>query len=291
MSTAVLVKKELMLGGLTCAHCAEVIGDTVKNIDGVQASNINFISKKLTLQIDACKNEEDIIDEVINLINSIEPGLDIEVINKITKESNKRELILGGLSCAHCAEVINDKVSLLDGIKKSNLNFVNKKLSIEIDSDNENIVIENVIDVINDVEPGLDIELINDKKINKSNKKELTLGGLNCAHCAEVINEKVALLDGIKSANLNFINKKLSIEIESYNEDDVIKNVIDTINNIEQGLEISISSKEDKKQNSQGNKISNPKEDNSKKESIKIIIGALVFIFAFVEEAMGVNSK
>ena len=210
MSTAVLVKKELMLGGLTCAHCAEVIGDTVKNIDGVQASNINFISKKLTLQIDACKNEEDIIDEVINLINSIEPGLDIEVINKITKESNKRELILGGLSCAHCAEVINDKVSLLDGIKKSNLNFVNKKLSIEIDSDNENIVIENVID---------------------------------------------------------------------------------TINNIEQGLEISISSKEDKEQNSQGNKISNPKEDNSKKESIKIIIGALVFIFAFVEEAMGVNSK
>lgn len=291
MSTVVLVKKELMLGGLTCAHCAEVIGDAVKNIDGVQASNINFISKKLTLQIDACKNEEDIIDEVIKLINSIEPGLDIEVINKITKESNKRELILGGLSCAHCAEVINDKVSLLDGIKKSNLNFVNKKLSIEIDSDNENIVIENVIDVINDVEPGLDIELINDKKINKSNKKELTLGGLNCAHCAEVINEKVALLDGIKSANLNFINKKLSIEIESSNEDDVIKNVIDTINNIEQGLEISISSKEDKKQNSQGNKISNPKKDNSKKESIKIIIGALVFIFAFVEEAMGVNSK
>ena len=30
MSTAVLVKKELMLGGLTCAHCAEIIGEVSK---------------------------------------------------------------------------------------------------------------------------------------------------------------------------------------------------------------------------------------------------------------------
>ncbi len=157
MSTAVLVKRELLLGGLTCAHCAEVIGDTVKNIDGVQASNMNFISKKLTLQIDACKNEEDIIDEVINLINSIEPGLDIEVINKITKECNRKELMLGGLSCAHCAEVINEKVALLEGVKSANLNFVNKKLSIEIESSNENDIIKNVIDTINDIESGLDI--------------------------------------------------------------------------------------------------------------------------------------
>ena len=291
MSTAVLVKRELLLGGLTCAHCAEVIGDTVKNIDGVQASNMNFISKKLTLQIDACKNEEEIIDEVINLINSIEPGLDIEVINKITKECNRKELMLGGLSCAHCAEVINEKVSLIDGIKKSNLNFINKKLLIEIDSDDENVVIGNVIDVINDVEPGLDIELIDNKKLNKYNKKELTLGGLNCAHCAEVINEKVALLEGVKSANLNFVNKKLSIEIESSNENDIIKNVIDTINDIESGLDISISSKEDRKQNKQDGKIRKIKKDNGKKELIKIIIGALVFIFAFVEEAMGVSSK
>ncbi len=117
------------------------------------------------------------------------------------------------------------------------------------------------------------------------------LGGLSCAHCAEVINEKVALLEGVKSANLNFVNKKLSIEIESSNENDIIKNVIDTINDIESGLDISISSKEDRKQNKQDGKIRKIKKDNGKKELIKIIIGALVFIFAFVEEAMGVSSK
>ena len=133
MSVAVLIKKELKLGGLACAHCAEVIGKEVNNIEGVHSSNMNFVTKKLTLQIDSDANEEDIIYQVIKLIDSIEPGLDIEVINKTSKELNKKELTLGGLNCAHCAEVINNKVSLLDGIQSSNLNFVNKKLSIEIE--------------------------------------------------------------------------------------------------------------------------------------------------------------
>ena len=55
-------------------------------------------------------------------------------------------------------------------------------------------------------------------------KREIILGGLNCAHCSEVINDKVSKLEEIKSCNLNFINKKLTVEIiKSYNEDLVIE--------------------------------------------------------------------
>ena len=42
---------------------------------------------------------------------------------------SKKEIILGGLDCAHCAEVINDKVSKLEEIEYCNLNFINKKLN------------------------------------------------------------------------------------------------------------------------------------------------------------------
>ena len=48
---------------------------------------------------------------------------------------SKKEIILGGLDCAHCAEVINDKVSKLEEIEYCNLNFINKKLTIEIACD------------------------------------------------------------------------------------------------------------------------------------------------------------
>ena len=57
MSTVVLMKKELMLNGLTCAHCASVIDEKVKHIDGVKNSNLNFTNKKLSVEID-CDNED-----------------------------------------------------------------------------------------------------------------------------------------------------------------------------------------------------------------------------------------
>ena len=50
---------------------------------------------------------------------------------------NKKEIILGGLNCAHCAELINDKVSNLEEIISCNLNFINKKLIIEINQNND----------------------------------------------------------------------------------------------------------------------------------------------------------
>ena len=54
-------------------------------------------------------------------------------------------------------------------------------------------------------------------------KREITLEGLNCAHCAEVINEKVNKLEEIESANLNFINKVLTLNIiSSFNQDDTL---------------------------------------------------------------------
>ena len=161
MSTLTLVKKELILGGLTCAHCAESIGEVVKNIDGVQNSNLNFVTKKLTLELDSCYDEDEIIKNVIFLIDSIEPGLDIQVISKHSKKENKTELILGGLTCAHCAEIIGDKVKSIEGIQNSNLNFVNKKLILEINSQkNKKKVLEDVISLIDSIEPGLDIQVM-----------------------------------------------------------------------------------------------------------------------------------
>ena len=208
MSTAILMKKELMLGGLTCAHCAETIGEVVKNINGVQRSHMNFVSKKLILEIDSCYDEDEVIKEVIQLIDSIEPGLDIQVVTSKQKKVNKEDIILGGLTCAHCAEVIGDRVQSIDGVKNSHLNFVNKKLTLEIDSDiNKDKVINSVIELIDSIEPGLDIQVQNKSESAKEIKK---------------------------------VEKK---------------------------------------------------KDNSKKDLFKIIAGVLVFIFAFYQEATGIEGR
>ena len=165
MLSDTLIKKELILNGLTCAHCAETIGESVKKVNGIESSNMNFVSKKLTLDIDYSYNEEEIIKEVISIIDAIEPGLNIQVINKKLNVVNKKELILNGLTCAHCAEVIADKVKYIEGIQSSNLNFVNKKLTLELKSQkNEEKIIENVIGLIDSIEPGLDIKVLENKE-------------------------------------------------------------------------------------------------------------------------------
>ena len=163
MSTVVLMKKELMLNGLTCAHCAQTIGEAVKNIEGVYKSYMNFVNKKLTLEIDSSYDEDEILNQAIELINSIEPGLDIQLVSKKIKSNNKKELFLNGLTCAHCASVIDEKVKNVVGVQNSNLNFTNKKLSVEIDSDNEENIMKNIINIINDTEPGLDIKMAGEK--------------------------------------------------------------------------------------------------------------------------------
>jgi Cd2+/Zn2+-exporting ATPase len=48
----------------------------------------------------------------------------------------------------------------------------------------------------------------------KSIKKEFVLEGLESANCATKIEDKVSKIKGISSANVNFVTKMLTLEIE-----------------------------------------------------------------------------
>ncbi len=206
MSSASLIKKEIILGGLNCAHCAEVINEKVSKLEDIESANLNFINKKLTLNIIDSSDEEIVIKKVIDIINSTEPGLDIEVLEN--SAMIKRDIILNGLNCAHCAEVISEKVSKLDGIQLSNLNFINKKLSIQIKkSENEKEIIEKVIGIINDTEPGLDIQINNENtKINKDIKKEAK-SDIDKKDLAKLIIGSIVYIFGIYQTATGFENQ------------------------------------------------------------------------------------
>ena len=118
-------------------------------------------------------------------------------------------------------------------------------------------------------------------------KKELMLNGLTCAHCASVIDEKVKHIDGVKNSNLNFTNKKLSVEIDCDNEEKIIKNIIDIINDTEPGLDIQIEGQREIKEDKTQKSIKN----NEKLNLLKIIAGAIVFIFSFYQEIAGRENK
>ena len=178
--------------------------------------------------------------------------------------STRVDFLLEGLNCAHCAEKINDKVSKLDYVESSNMNFVAKKLSVFME--NENITEDNVskiAKIIHDTESGLTVSLLKNKvlgevsfdnkgNIIKSVKKEeidknkvirvdFLLNNLNCAHCAEKINDKVAKLSYVENSNMNFVAKKLSVfakagDITKQHMSEIAKIIHET----ESGLTVSL---------------------------------------------------
>ena len=64
-------------------------------------------------------------------------------------------------------------------------------------------------------------------------KKVFRLEGLNCAHCAAKIEEKVSKLEGVKSVVINFMTTKMTLESVDENIADVVEKVKKLINEVE----------------------------------------------------------
>ena len=64
-------------------------------------------------------------------------------------------------------------------------------------------------------------------------KKTYMIEDLCCAHCASKIETKVRELDGVISANLNFIAQKLVVELEDRIADTITASVVRITNKIE----------------------------------------------------------
>lgn len=86
---------------------------------------------------------------------------------------SKVEMILNGLNCAHCASKIEEKVNKMQEVDSARLNFVNKKITLQIAEGNKiDDVIEKVTNIIDNTEPGLEITIIDDSKIDKKNNAQ-----------------------------------------------------------------------------------------------------------------------
>ncbi|MEJ6462932.1 heavy-metal-associated domain-containing protein [Fusobacterium nucleatum] len=64
-------------------------------------------------------------------------------------------------------------------------------------------------------------------------KKVFKLEGLDCAHCAAKIEEKVSKLEGVKSVVINFMTTKMTLESVDENIADVVEKIKKLINEVE----------------------------------------------------------
>ena len=164
-----MLKKELTLEGLDCANCAAKIETQTKSLEGVNNATVEFVSKKLTIEVANKKEFNRILGEVTAIVKKIEP--DVKVVDADKNKGNKSIIILEGLGCANCAAKIEMEVKNLEGVKFASVDFVSKKLSLATDANvSFSELNEKIEGIVKKIEP--DVKVTFEKNNFKTKTKE-----------------------------------------------------------------------------------------------------------------------
>lgn len=164
------IRKEFILEGLDCAHCAGKIEEKVCKIAGVYFASINFVTKTLILEIEEVHRVDEIVAETVKVIRKIESHINVreKQINKVVT----KEVLLEGLCCGNCAAKIERECNKIKGIKSAVVDFVSTKLIMEIDNPaKQGTIIEKVKEIVKKIEPDVNVILAEDKVLKNKNEE------------------------------------------------------------------------------------------------------------------------
>ncbi|KEK21624.1 heavy metal translocating P-type ATPase [Bacillus gaemokensis] len=143
----------------------------------------------------------------------------------------KRKLVLDGLDCANCAMKIEKGVGGLEGVSSCSVNFATKTMILETEQNKENNVVANAKQLVTKLEPHIKVQ---EEQKTKAAKEVFVLDGLDCANCAMKIETKVKEMPTVSAATVDFVSKKLKIEVANKKE---LETTVQDIKNIVHKLE------------------------------------------------------
>ena len=71
-------------------------------------------------------------------------------------------------------------------------------------------------------------------------KKNYKLQDLDCANCAQKIEDAIKKVDGVNDAAVSFMMQKLTIDADEDRFDDILKKVVKTVKKIEPDVTIKL---------------------------------------------------
>jgi len=119
-------RKKISLGivGMTCTSCAQSVEKALKKHVGVEEANVNFASEKAYLTYDPkVTNKKGLIETVRAT------GYDARL------ETKKIIIRIGGMTCASCAQTIENALEKTDGIVEASVNLASEKAVVVYDTE------------------------------------------------------------------------------------------------------------------------------------------------------------
>ncbi|MBM7634020.1 heavy metal translocating P-type ATPase [Geomicrobium sediminis] len=110
-------------------------------------------------------------------------------------------LPITGMTCAACANKIEKGLSKMDGVQEATVNFAIEKTKVVYDPDQTNVQAF-------------------EEKIHKlgyqvaKDKRTFDISGMTCAACATKIEKRLAKMEGVSNASVNFALENVSVEYD-----------------------------------------------------------------------------
>jgi len=115
-------KGHLKIEGMHCASCALTIEKALKEQSGVKEANVNFASEKAYLTYDPNVTNKSALIKTIR-----DTGYDAAL------ETKKTIIKIGGMTCASCAQTIENALKKTEGIVEANVNLATEKAVVVYD--------------------------------------------------------------------------------------------------------------------------------------------------------------
>lgn len=111
-------RKNIPITGMQCASCAKAIDKSLKKLDGVKKSEVNYATEQASVTYDPDKID---MNDIVEAVKSA--GYSVT-------EEKQIEMPIEGMTCASCAQANEKALEKLDGVISANVNLATDKATI-----------------------------------------------------------------------------------------------------------------------------------------------------------------
>ena len=197
--------------------------------------------------------------------------------------ARKEVYIIENLGCAHCASKMEEKINTLPGVEEATITFATRQLRV-LAADPDALLPE-MQRICSSIES--EVKIV-PKAVNASAKtKVYIINGLDCAHCAAKVEERINEVPGVENAVLTYATRQLRITAE--NPDALIDEIRRVSAALEEGVTIVERDPSPKStaKNAAAQSAREEEKKNERRELISIIIGAVLFVVGEILSHMG----
>ncbi|BCA79894.1 heavy metal translocating P-type ATPase [Desulfuromonas sp. AOP6] len=209
--------------GMKCQKCVGRVREALLALDGVTEVQVSLEDLQAKVSVESGRIQRDTLVEAVRQAGFQVPAEgDDEAVPSETPPSDSsassgREkagqverltLKITGMTCANCARTIEKGVGGMAGVKSAVVNFAAEKLRVEFLPEQTDI--EAILKKIEDLgyRASLQSGEVSPGKISFS------VQGMHCAACSQTIEKKLAQLEGVRSARVNFAREKATVDFD-----------------------------------------------------------------------------